>query len=598
MCDHAINHKKMAKMNRTLTIKKFCCYLWPKDMPIARLLLLVSVTLLVMGRLFVLGGPIAFKYLIDHLKESPTVFPTLIIVSFVVIRILAQICNELRDYTFSIVSQRILRQISVSVFNHLHKLSLKFHLNRQTGALSRIIERGTKSLESICLFLMMTILPSIIESILLAILLWHWYSPTCSVIMIVTMLTYVFFTIIVSTRRLKIVKQMNETENASQTRALDSLLNFETVKYFCNEELETHRFDQVQALHEKSARKFRSSLNFLNAGQAVIFSIGLGGMLTFAIQRATLSEITPGDVAALFAFALQLVMPLFNLGFAYREIKQGIINLGEMFELLDQESDIKDQPNAVSLQYQQGKIEFKNVSFSYNPDRKIINNINLAINPGDTVAFVGATGGGKSTLSRLLFRLYDPNDGCILIDGQDIKNVTQESVRQIIGIVPQDTVLFNDTIAYNIAYGLPNATVAEIQEAAKNANLNEFIAKLPQGYETKVGERGLKLSGGEKQRVAIARMLLKKPKIYVFDEATSALDSTTEKRIQESLHKISSGCTTLIIAHRLSTIVDANCIFVLDNGQIAESGNHQQLLEKDGLYATLWNQQIRDEKNN
>lgn len=566
-------------------------------MPIARVLLLASMALLIIGRLFVLGGPITFKYLIDHIKENPKIFPTMLIIWFVAIRILAQICNELRDYTFSIVSQRILRQISVRVFNHLHTLSLQFHLNRQTGALSRIIERGTKSLESICLFLMMTIMPSIIESILLAVLLWYWYSPACSVIMIITMIAYVIFTIVVSTRRLKIVKQMNETENASHTKAIDSLLNFETVKYFGNEALETQRFDQVQAMHEKTARKFRSSLNILNAGQAVIFSIGLGGMITFAVKSAGSGEITPGDVAALFAFALQLVMPLFNLGFAYREIKQGIVNLGEMFELLDQESDIKDVPNAKPLQYQQGKIEFENVSFSYNFDRKIINNLNLVINPGETIAFVGTTGGGKSTISRLLFRLYDPNEGRILIDGQDIRTITQESLRKIIGIVPQDTVLFNDTISYNIAYGLPDATLTEIKGAAKSANLDGFITKLPQGYETKVGERGLKLSGGEKQRVAIARMLLKKPKIYVFDEATSALDSTTEKRIQESLQTNSSGCTTLIIAHRLSTIVDANRIFVLDHGEIAESGHHQELLAKNGLYAKLWNQQIREEKS-
>ena len=583
-------------MDKKLTIKRLCGYLWPKNMPMAKALVLASMAFLIVGRLFVLGGPIAFKYLIDHLKENPAIFPTAIILGFIAIRILAQICNELRDYTFNIVSQRIYRQISVNVFSHLHSLSLKFHLNRQTGGLSRIIERGTKSLESICLFLMMTILPSLIESILLAILLWYWYSPLCSIIMITTMLTYVVFTIIVSTRRLKIVKQMNELDNTSQTRAIDSLLNFETVKYFGNEQLETQRFDHVQALHEKTSRKFRSSLNFLNAGQAVIFSIGLGGMLTFAIKKAASGEITPGDVAALFAFSLQLVMPLFNLGFAYREIKQGIVNLGEMFELLDQESDIKDEANAKPLHYQNGKIAFENVSFSYNPDRKIISNINLVINPGETIAFVGTTGGGKSTLSRLLFRLYDPSEGRILIDGQDIKRVTQESLRKLIGIVPQDTVLFNDTISYNIAYASPNTTMEEIQDAAQNADLGEFIKKLPQGYETKVGERGLKLSGGEKQRVAIARMLLKNPKIYVFDEATSALDSATEKRIQKSLKDMSSGRTTMIIAHRLSTIVDADHIFVLDNGQIAESGNHQQLLEKDGLYAKLWNQQIREEK--
>ncbi len=585
-------------MNKTLTLKKLGSYLWPKNMIKAKALLISSIVFLIIGRLFVIGGPIAFKYLIDHLKENPGSFPLIILISFVGVRILAQVFNELRDYTFNIVSQRVFRQISVTVFSHLHNLSLKFHLNRQTGGLSRIIERGTKSLESIGLFLMMTILPSLIESILLAILLWNWYSPWCSLIMITTMLTYIVFTIIVSTKRLSIVKQMNEYDNTAQTMAIDSLLNFETVKYFGNEQFETQRFDQVHAIYEKTSRKLRSSLNFLNAGQAVIFSIGLGGMLAFAIKHAAVGEITPGDVAALFAFSLQLVMPLFNLGFAYREIKQGIVNLGEMFNLLDEESDIKDAIDAKPLEHKLGKISFENVSFSYNPDREIIKNINLVINPGETVAFVGTTGGGKSTLSRLLFRFYDPDIGSISIDGQNIRNVTQESLRKTIGIVPQDTVLFNDTIAYNIAYGAPNTTLADIKNAAKNAELDKFIAKLPQGYETKVGERGLKLSGGEKQRVAIARMLLKKPEIYVFDEATSALDSTTEKRIQQSLRQISKGKTTIIIAHRLSTIVDADCIFVLNHGQIAESGNHDELLQQNSLYAKLWNQQIREEVAN
>ncbi len=580
---------------KTLTIKKLGHYLWPKSMVKAKALLLSALGFLIIGRMLVLGGPIAFKYLIDHLEKNPAIFPTAIILGFVAIRIGAQVSNELRDYSFNIVSQRISRQIAVMVFSHLHSLSLQFHLNRQTGGLSRIIERGTKSLELISQFLMMTILPSLIESIFLAILLWYWYNLWCSLVMITTMVIYVVFTIIVSTRRLKIVKQMNEFDNTAQTRALDSLLNFETVKYFGNESFEVQRFDQVQGFYEKTSHKLRSSLNFLNAGQAVIFSIGLGGMLTFAIKRAALGEITPGDVAALFAFSLQLVMPLFNLGFAYREIKQGIVNLGEMFDLLDQDSDIKDAAAAKPLRYSRGKVVFENVNFSYNPERQIIKNLDIVILPGQTVAFVGTSGGGKSTLSRLLFRFYDPDAGRILIDNQDIKTVTQASLRQVIGIVPQDTVLFNDTIAYNIAYGAPHATFTEIKTAAKNAELDEFISKLPQAYETKVGERGLKLSGGEKQRVAIARMLLKKPEIYVFDEATSALDSTTEKRIQQSLQALSKGRTTIIIAHRLSTIVEADHIFVLDQGQIAEFGSHQALLKQNGLYAKLWNQQIREE---
>lgn len=561
----------------------------------AKLYLVSALSFLLIGRAFVLGGPIAFKYLVDHLEKNPEIFPVSILISFVAIRILAQTFNELRDYTFSIVTQRVFREISVTVFKHLHSLSLKFHLNRQTGGLSRIIERATKSLEMISQFLMMTILPSIIETLLLSILLWIWYSPWCSLIMIFTMIIYVSFTINVSTRRLKIAKQMNACDNTSQTRAIDSLLNFETVKYFSNENFEVKRYDEVQAIYENTAKKFRGSLNILNAGQAIIFSMGLGGMLFFAVKRAALGEITPGDVAALFAFSLQLVMPLFNLGFAYREIKQGIVNLGEMFELLNEESDIKDIPGAKPLVYKTGKIVFENVCFNYGTDRQILKNISFEILPGETIAFVGATGAGKSTLSRLLFRFYDPTRGRILIDDQDIKTVTQVSLRKILGIVPQDTVLFNDTLKYNIAYGTPKTSLNAIQEVIKNAELSEFITSLPEGLNTHVGERGLKLSGGEKQRVAIARMLLKNPKIYVFDEATSALDSATEKRIQESLEKISKDKTTIVIAHRLSTIVEAHKIFVLDQGVIAESGTHEQLLGKNGLYAQLWNQQINEE---
>lgn len=561
----------------------------------AKAYVVAALSFLLIGRMFVLCGPIAFKYLIDHLEKNPTVFPVAILIGFVAIRILAQVFNELRDYTFNIVTQRIFREISVTVFDHLHSLSLAFHLNRQTGGLSRIIERATKSLEMISQFLMMTILPSFIETIFLSIILWIWYSPWCSIIMIVTMIAYVIFTIDVSTRRLKIVKQMNSYDSAAQTRAIDSLLNFETVKYFSNEKYEVKRFDDIQAIYEKTSRKLRGSLNFLNAGQAIIFSIGLGGMLAFAIKRAAIGAITPGDVAALFAFSLQLVMPLFNLGFAYREIKQGIVNLGEMFELLDEESDIKDSINAKPLIYKTGKITFENVCFNYDTERQILKNINFEIYPGKTAAFVGATGTGKSTLSRLLFRFYDPCDGRILIDDQDIKTVTQSSLRGMLGMVPQDTVLFNDTIKYNIAYGAPDSSLNQIQEAIRNAELDKFITSLPAGLDTMVGERGLKLSGGEKQRVAIARMLLKKPKIFIFDEATSALDSTTEKRIHESLQKISKNKTTIIIAHRLSTIVDADVIFVLDQGMIAESGTHPELLQQNGLYANLWNQQINED---
>lgn len=561
-------------------------------MPRAKLYLFLSIGFLVLGRVFLLTGPVVFKYLVDEINNLQTYLPLKILALFVLVRILAQLFNESRDYVFNILSQRIFREVSVKVFKHLHALSLQFHLNRKTGALSRIIERGTTSLVSISHFLMMTVLPSIVESMLLSILLYAWYGIWCSVIMLITITSYAFFTVFISSRRIQIVKEMNSEDNKAQTRAIDSLLNFETVKYFTNENLEINEYDHIQANYEKISRKLKSSLNVLNLGQSVIFSIGLGLMLLVAVRSAHGGEITAGDIAALFAFALQLVMPLFNLGFAYREIKQGIVNLHEMFDLLDQESDIKDLPDAKPLLAKSGKVVFENVCFSYQDNRQIINNISFEIPAGKIAAFVGATGAGKSTLSKLLFRFYDPTEGRILIDDQDIKLITQKSLRKALGIVPQDSVLFNDSLLYNITYGAPDATKIEIDAAIRRANLDKFIKSLPDGLDTIVGERGLKLSGGEKQRVAIARVLLKSPKIFIFDEATSALDTITEKMIQKNLKQISDGKTTIIIAHRLSTIVDADIIFVIAKGEIVESGTHAELLQNNRVYKELWQRQL------
>lgn len=561
-------------------------------MPHAKLYLLLSIGFLILGRVFLLTGPVVFKHLVDGINDLNNYTLLKISALFVLVRILAQFFNESRDYVFSILSQRIFREVSVKVFKHLHELSLKFHLNRKTGALNRIIERGTNSLESISRFLMMTILPSIVESLLLFILLCAWYGIWCGLIMLVTIVSYSVFTVIVSANRIKIVKAINAEDNKAHTRAIDSLLNFETVKYFTNENLEINEYDKIQANYERISRKLKSSLNLLNLGQSIIFSFGLGAMLLVAINGAHKGEITAGDIAALFAFALQLVMPLFNLGFAYRETKQGIVNIKEMLLLLEQESDIKDLPAAVPLIAKAGKIVFENVSFSYD-DRKIIDNISFEIPAGKTAAFVGATGSGKSTLSKLLFRFYDPTDGRILIDDQDIKLVAQKSLRKVLGMVPQDTVLFNDSLLYNITYGYPTALQSEVDGSVKQAELDKFINILPNGLNTVVGERGLKLSGGEKQRIAIARVLLKDPKIFIFDEATSALDVNTEKLIQRNLQKISHGKTTIVIAHRLSTIVDADIIFVVDSGAITEFGTHHDLLQKDGAYKKLWLQQTK-----
>lgn len=562
-------------------------------MPRAKLYLFLSIGFLVLGRVFLLTGPMVFKHLVDEINNLQAYLPLKILALFVIVRILAQFFNESRDYVFNILSQRIFREVSVKVFKHLHALSLQFHLNRKTGALSRIIERGTTSLVSISHFLMMTVLPSIVESMLLSILLYAWYGIWCSVIMLITITSYAFFTVFISSRRIQIVKEMNAEDNKAQTRAIDSLLNFETVKYFTNENLEINEYDRIQANYEKISRKLKSSLNVLNLGQSVIFSIGLGLMLFVAVNGAHKGEITAGDIAALFAFSLQLIMPLFNLGFAYREIKQGVVNLEEMLMLLDQESDIKDLPNAKPLLAKSGKVVFEDVSFSYQDDRQILNKMSFEIPAGKIAAFVGATGAGKSTLSKLLFRFYDPTQGRILIDDQDIKLVTQKSLREVLGIVPQDTVLFNDTMLYNITYGSPSASQSEINAAIKRAELNKFISLLPNGLDTVVGERGLKLSGGEKQRIAIARVLLKSPKVFIFDEATSALDTITEKMIQKNLQKISQGKTTIIIAHRLSTIVNADIIFVIDNGTIIESGKHNQLLQNNNVYNELWYQQLK-----
>lgn len=579
-------------MSNKSILKRIYLYIWPKTMPNAIFYLLFAIFFLVLGRVFVIAGPVVFKYLVDEINNKNPYVPVKLLAVFVFVRILSQVFNELRDFTFNNLTQRIFREVSVKVFKHLHEMSLSFHLNRQTGALSRIIERGTNSLISIGHFLMMTILPSIVESLLLSVLLCVWYSVWCSVIMLITIISYSVFTIVVSSKRIKIVKQMNSEDNKAQTQAVDSLLNFETVKYFTNEDFEVSKYDHIQNNYEKISGKLKASLNFLNFGQSVIFSIGLGAMLFVAIKHAHNGAITSGDIAALFAFSLQLVMPLFNLGFAYREIKQGVVNVQEMVNLLDHESDIKDLPTAVPLISKSGKIVFENVSFSYD-DRKIIDNISFEIPAGKTAAFVGATGSGKSTLSKLLFRFYDPTDGRILIDDQDIKLVTQKSLRKALGMVPQDSVLFNDSLLYNITYGYPAALQSEIEASLKQAELDKFISILPNGLNTVVGERGLKLSGGEKQRIAIARVLLKDPKIFIFDEASSALDVNTEKLIQRNLREISHGKTTIVIAHRLSTIVDADIIFVVDSGAITEFGTHHDLLQKDGAYKKLWLQQSK-----
>jgi ATP-binding cassette subfamily B protein len=574
------------------TFKKLWPYLWPENMPDAKLRLVLALSALVLSKVAVLYVPIIFKYAIDFLN-NPTnaAVPVGLMVLYGFMRLVSSAFSEIRDATFAKVAQRSLRQVGLKIFDHLHHLSLRFHLERQTGGLTRAIERGTKSIETLLTFLSFSILPIIAEIVLVSTFLWIMYDFYFAIITLLTMAIYIIFTLKLSEWRISYVRKMNENDSQSQTKAIDSLLNYETVKYFNNEYHEKERFDQSLRLYEKAAVQSKISLSYLNIGQVFIISVGLISVMILASQQVIQKTMTVGDLVAVNTFLIQLYIPLFNLGFAYREIKLALVNLESMFSVMEEPEEIKDAPDAKPINMSEGEIRFENVSFSYQENRSILKDISFTIPAGKTLAIVGSSGAGKSTISRVLFRFYDVIKGKILIDGQDIKSVTQQSLRRSIGIVPQDTVLFNDTIGYNILYGRMDATKSEIVEAAKQAKIHDFIESLPEGYDTTVGERGLKLSGGEKQRVAIARTLLKRPKIFLFDEATSALDTRTEKEIQANLREISKNKTTLIIAHRLSTIIDADEIIVLEKGKIVEKGNHQTLLKENGVYTAMWKRQ-------
>jgi ABC-type transport system involved in Fe-S cluster assembly fused permease/ATPase subunit len=587
----------MTAPSKFSTFRKLWPYLWPENMPDARLRLILALSALVLSKIAVLCVPIIFKHTIDFLS-NPTnnLIPVGLMVLYGVTRLLSSAFSEIRDATFAKVAQRSLRQVGLKIFDHLHHLSLRFHLERQTGGLTRAIERGTKSIETLLTFLSFNILPTIAEILLVSLFLWVMYDMIFAIITLITMIAYIIFTLKISEWRIGYVREMNENDSISQTKAIDSLLNYETVKYFNNEQHEQDRFDHSLKLYEKAAVKNKTSLSFLNIGQVVIISTGLVAVMILAAQQVIQKTMTIGDLVAINTFLIQLYIPLFNLGFAYREIKLALVNLESMFDLLEEPQEIKDAPKANPLVIQGGEVRFDHVFFHYQENRAILKDISFTIPAGKTLAIVGSSGAGKSTLSRILFRFYDLVKGSIIIDGQDIRFITQESLRQAIGIVPQDTVLFNDTIGYNILYGRPGATQQEVEEAARQAHIHDFIISLPEGYHTRVGERGLKLSGGEKQRVAIARTLLKNPKIFLFDEATSALDTKTEKEIQKNLREISKNKTTLIIAHRLSTIIDADEIIVLEKGRIIERGHHQELLNKNNIYAAMWKRQQEKRK--
>ncbi|MDE2311172.1 MAG: ABC transporter ATP-binding protein/permease [Betaproteobacteria bacterium] len=558
----------------------------------------LALTLLVLAKLANVAVPLVLKEIVDAMNRPRAMLlvPVFLVVGYGLLRLLSTLFGELRDAVFAKVTQRAIRRVALKVFVHLHDLSLRFHLERQTGGVSRDIERGARGISFLLNFMLFNIMPTLLEIGLVAAILFSKYSPWFAVITFATLAVYIVFTLFITEWRMVFRRTMNDMDSKANTRAIDSLLNYETVKYFGNERYEAQRYDEHMAKWETAAVRNQTSLAGLNSGQSTIIGIGITALMLLAADGVVKGTMTLGDLVLVNVFMLQLYMPLHFLGFVYREIKHALADMEKMFRLLDEHREIEDAPDAVPLILDKAAVRFDEVDFAYDPERQILFDVSFDIPSGHTVAVVGASGAGKSTLSRLLFRFYDVTAGRILIDGQDIREVTQASLRAAIGIVPQDTVLFNDNIYYNIAYGRPDATREEVLQAAQSAHIHGFIESLPHGYDTMVGERGLKLSGGEKQRVAIARAILKNPAILIFDEATSALDSRSEKAIQDELRSVARDRTTLVIAHRLSTIVDAQQILVMDKGRIVERGAHRELLARQGVYAQMWALQQQEER--
>ncbi|QWW68946.1 ABC transporter ATP-binding protein/permease [Rhizobium sp. WYJ-E13] len=594
------NGKTVSDTNLLGTLYNLWPYMWPADRPDLRMRVVWASVYLLISKFVLLLVPYFFKWSTDALNGKMdlqgTLPPLLIGVTALVIaynltRLIQLGLNQLRDSLFASVGQYAVRQLAYRTFVHMHELSLRFHLERKTGGLSRIIERGTKGIETIVRFTILNSIPTVIEFLLTAAIFWWGYGFSYLAVTAFTVWAYIWFTIRASDWRISIRRAMNDSDTDANTKAIDSLLNFETVKYFGNEEMEAKRFDKSMERYEKAATDVWTSLGWLNFGQGVIFGIGTTIMLVLSAWSVQRGEHTVGDFVFVNSMLLQLSVPLNFIGFVYREIRQGLIDIEQMFDLLEVKAEVLDAPDAKDLAIGQGAISFKDVHFAYDAARPILKGISFDVPAGKTVAVVGPSGAGKSTLSRLLYRFYDIQSGAITVDGQDIRGITQKSLRSAIGMVPQDTVLFNDTVAYNIRYGRPSASEADVKQAAEIAQIAHFIETLPEGFETKVGERGLKLSGGEKQRVAIARTILKAPPILILDEATSALDTTTEREIQTALDVVSKNRTTLVIAHRLSTVIGADEIIVLKSGEIAERGTHASLLEQNGLYASMWSRQ-------
>lgn len=561
---------------------------------------LFALACLILSKVANVGVPVILKDIVDALQGKPEqvlVLPVILLLGYGALRLASALFNELRDTVFARVRYHAMRKLSVRVLEHLHNLSLRFHLERKTGAISRDLERGTSSVSTLMNFMVFSIIPIAVEFSLVAVVLLSSYSPVFALITFSTVAVYVFFTVKITEWRMDHRHEMNRLDSQSSNQAVDSLINYETVKYFNNEKLELERYDTTLAKWEDAAVKSQTSMSLLNFGQASIIGVGVTFIMFAAANAVVAGEMSIGDLVMVNAFLLQLFLPLGTLGIVYRQIKYTLADMDMVFRLLETPQEVQDSSTAKPLQVSGGEIRFQAVDFAYQPERPILRGVSFSVPAGAKVAVVGHSGAGKSTLSRLLYRFYDVTGGQILIDGQNIAHITQSSLRKAIGIVPQDTVLFNDTIRYNLQYGNPQATQAELERAAAMAHIRHFIDSLPDGWETVVGERGLKLSGGEKQRVAIARAILKQPPILIFDEATSSLDSATEQAIQQTLREVAGHHTTLMIAHRLSTIVDADCILVMDAGKVVEQGTHAALLALHGQYARMWELQLREEKN-
>ena len=584
-------------------VKRVAPYIWPEGAPWVKRRVVIALIMLFAAKLVAVGTPFLYKGAVDKLGADGTDAAWMLgagaiglTVAYGVARLMTVGFQQLRDVVFAAVGQRALRALARETFSHIHRLSMRYHITRKTGGLSRIIERGVKGVDFLLRFLLFSIGPLILELLMIGVILALVFDIWYLVVVAVTIGLYIWFTFAVTEWRVKIRKEMNDQDTDANQKAIDSLLNFETVKYFGAESREAQRYDVAMEAYEKAALKTSYSLAFLNFGQSFLITAGLIGVMVMAAMGVQSGALTVGDFVMVNAYMIQITMPLNFLGTVYREIRQALVDMGEMFGLLGQPAEVKDKPDARDLEVKGGRVELSAVEFGYDAKRPILKGVSISAEPGQKIAIVGPSGSGKSTIGRLLFRFYDVQQGALTIDGQDVRDVTQESLHSQIGVVPQDTVLFNDTIMYNIAYGRPEASHSEIIAAAKAAKIHDFILSLPDGYDTTVGERGLKLSGGEKQRVGIARTLLKDPPILLLDEATSALDSETERDIQDSLTAMGEGRTVLTIAHRLSTIADADQIVVLENGVIAEHGTHDELLATEGRYASMWHRQQSEEE--